>query len=60
MLVLGRKLNERIRIGNDIIVTVLSVQGQQIRIGVEAPKNIEVHREEVFDKIQQEKAHCHS
>jgi carbon storage regulator len=52
MLVLTRKLGETIRIGSDIVVTVLAVSGRQVRLGVEAPKGITVHREEVFIQIQ--------
>jgi carbon storage regulator len=56
MLVLGRKPGERIRIGNDIIIHILSQQGQQVRIGIEAPSDVPVHREEIYDKIKQEEA----
>lgn len=56
MLVLGRKPGERIRIGDDIVIHVLSQQGQQIRIGIDAPSDIAVHREEIYEKIQREQA----
>jgi carbon storage regulator len=55
MLILTRKLGETIRIGSDIVVTVLAAHGNQIRIGIEAPKDVAVHREEVFDRIQLER-----
>jgi len=48
MLILTRKPGETIRIGPDIVVTVLGVNGQQVRLGIEAPKDVTVHREEVF------------
>ena len=54
MLILGRKVGEKVMIGKDITVAVLAVQGAQIRLGIEAPTQIAVHREEVFDKIQKE------
>lgn len=59
MLVLGRKPGERIRIGDDIVIHVLSQQGQQIRIGIDAPSDIAVHREEIYEKIQREQATSH-
>jgi carbon storage regulator len=55
MLVLSRRQNEKVIIANNIHVTVLSINGQQVKLGFEAPKNIEIHREEIFKKIQQEK-----
>lgn len=54
MLVLGRKPGEKIKIGHDITIHILSQQGQQIRVGIEAPADISVHREEISDKIQRE------
>ena len=51
MLVLTRKIGERLRIGDEISVTILGVKGSQIRIGINAPKKISVHREEIYDKI---------
>ena len=53
MLVLTRKLNESIQIGGNIEITVLSVQGDQIKLGIKAPKDIEVHRKEVYMSIQE-------
>ena len=54
MLIITRKLGERIVIGDDIVVTVLEIKGSQARIGIEAPKDISIHRQEVFDRIRQE------
>jgi carbon storage regulator len=54
MLILTRRIGESLKIGSDITVTVITVKGQQVRIGVTAPKAIPVHREEVAKRIQQE------
>ncbi|WP_404404898.1 carbon storage regulator CsrA [Jeotgalibacillus malaysiensis] len=54
MLVLTRKTGEAIRIGDDIEITVLSVQGDQIKLGIDAPKHIDIHRKEIFLAIQEE------
>ena len=54
MLVLSRKLNESIVINYDIVVTVLGVQGDRVRLGIEAPGEIPVHRQEVYEKMQNE------
>jgi carbon storage regulator len=54
MLVLSRKTNESIQIGDNIEITVLSVSGDQVKIGINAPKNIEIHRKEVYITIQNE------
>lgn len=54
MLILTRKLGESIRIGDDITLTVLSVKGNQIRLGVDAPRDVEVHRQEIYDRILEE------
>ena len=51
MLVLTRKINEKIVISTDIVVTVLSIERDQVKIGVEAPKDISIHRKEVFEEI---------
>jgi carbon storage regulator len=56
MLILGRSVGQSIMIGDDVVVTVLGVQGNQIRIGINAPKEMPVHRQEVFERVQQEKA----
>lgn len=55
MLILTRRLGETLIIGDDVKVTVLGVKGNQVRLGVNAPKEISVHREEIFLKIQKEK-----
>lgn len=54
MLILSRKIDEKIRIGEDIVITLIDVHGDQVKIGVEAPKNVKVFRQEVFDAIQSE------
>lgn len=54
MLILTRKLGESITIGDDIKVSVLGVRGRQVRLGIEAPSNVVVHREEIYVKIQEE------
>jgi carbon storage regulator len=56
MLILTRRVGETLMIGNDVTVTVLSVKGNQVRLGVAAPKDVVVHREEVYDRVQAEKA----
>ena len=55
MLILTRKVGETMIIGDDIKIIVLGVKGNQIRLGIEAPKEISVHREEIYQRIQQEK-----
>lgn len=55
MLILTRRPTEKIRIGDAISVTVLEVRGNQVRIGIEAPKDVQVHREEIYERIQEEK-----
>lgn len=55
MLILTRKVGERLIIGDDIAVTILSVKGNQVRVGVQAPASIAVHREEIYDRIQNER-----
>ncbi|SHF37619.1 carbon storage regulator CsrA [Desulforamulus putei] len=54
MLILSRKKNEAIHIGDNIIVTILDVSGETIKIGIDAPKNIQIFRSEVLNAIQQE------
>ena len=56
MLVLTRRPGESIVIGNDIVVTVLEVRSDQVRIGIDAPRSIQVHREEVFRQMESENA----
>lgn len=55
MLILTRRVGETIVIGDNVIVTVLGIKGNQVRIGVNAPKDVSVHREEIYQRIQQEK-----
>ena len=54
MLILSRKIDEKIKIGTDITITLIDVHGDQVKIGVEAPKDVKVFRQEVFDAIQME------
>jgi carbon storage regulator len=54
MLVLSRKKDEKIKIGNDITVMVIEIRSDKVRLGIEAPKEITVHRQEVYDAIKQE------
>jgi len=54
MLILRRKVNESIQIGDDIEITILSIEGEQIKIGIDAPKNVDIHRKEVYIAIQEE------
>ena len=53
MLVLTRRANQSIMIGHEIVVTVLEVRGDQVRLGIKAPRSIDVHREEIFAQLQQ-------
>ena len=54
MLILSRKTNEKIMIGDDISISIIEIRGDQVRIGVEAPKKVKVFRQEVFDAIKAE------
>jgi carbon storage regulator (csrA) len=56
MLILTRRIHETIIVGDDIRITVLGVSGLQVRIGIDAPKGVDVHREEIYNRIQAEKA----
>lgn len=55
MLILTRRIGETLMVGDDVTITVLGVKGNQVRIGINAPKDLAVHREEIYDKIQREK-----
>lgn len=54
MLILSRKIDEKIKIGQDITLTIIEIRGDQVKIGVEAPKSVKVFRQEVFNAIQSE------
>ena len=54
MLVLTRKIGEKIQIGDDICITIMEVKGKQVRVGIEAPAQVKVHREEIYQRIRQE------
>lgn len=55
MLILTRRIGESLVIGDDVVVTVLKEQGKQIKLGIVAPKDVSVHREEIYNLIQEEK-----
>jgi carbon storage regulator len=55
MLILTRRIDETFMVGDEITVTVLDVKGNQVRIGINAPRDVAVHREEVYDRVQKEK-----
>lgn len=55
MLILTRRIDEKIRIGDDVTVTVISVKGHQVRFGIEAPREVTVNREEIHQKILEER-----
>ena len=54
MLILTRRVGETLMVGEDITVTVLGVKGNQVRVGINAPRNVAVHREEIYNKIQRD------
>lgn len=56
MLILTRRVGETVMIGDDVTVTVLGVKGNQVRIGVNAPREVAVHREEIFERIKREES----
>jgi carbon storage regulator len=55
MLILTRRVGETVMIGDQVTVTVLGVKGNQVRVGISAPKNVAVHREEIFERIKRER-----
>ncbi len=55
MLILTRRVGEKVMIGNDVTVTVLGVTGNLVRIGIDAPKNVPVHRQEIYERVQKER-----
>ena len=55
MLILTRKVGESLLIGDDVSITILNIRGNQVKIGVQAPKDVSVHREEIYQRIQQTK-----
>lgn len=57
MLILTRRVNESLVIGEEVAIVVLGVKGNQVRIGIDAPNDIPVHREEVFERMKKEAAH---
>lgn len=59
MLILTRRIGETLMVGDDVTITVLGVKGNQVRIGVNAPKDVAVHREEIYQRIQKEKTGPH-
>lgn len=58
MLILARRLGETVMIGEDVTITVLGVKGNQVRIGINAPKHVGVHREEIYERIKREQRHA--
>jgi carbon storage regulator len=56
MLVLTRRVNETLVVGDDVTVTILSVSGNQVRIGIQAPRHVSIHREEIYEKIKRQQS----
>lgn len=56
MLILTRRIGETLIVGTEVSVTVIGVKGNQVRLGIDAPKDVQVHREEIYDRVQVEKA----
>jgi carbon storage regulator len=54
MLILTRKLGEKINIGDDITVTLVEIKGTQVKLGIEAPRSVEIHRQEIYERIREE------
>ena len=59
MLILTRRVGETVMIGDDVTITVLGVKGNQVRVGINAPKNVAVHREEIYERIKREQQPAH-
>jgi carbon storage regulator len=57
MLILTRRVGETVMVGDDVTVTIIGVKGTQVRLGVSAPKDVTVHRQEVYERIQREQHH---
>lgn len=60
MLILTRRINETLNIGDDVQVTVLGIKGNQVRIGINAPRDVPVHREEIYQRIKREERNAAS
>jgi carbon storage regulator len=56
MLILTRRVGETLMIGNEVTVTVLALSGSQVRLGINAPRDVAVHREEIYERVQKEKS----
>ena len=56
MLILTRRIGEKIVIGDDVTITILGVKGKQVRVGIEAPREVQVHREEIYQRILKERS----